>query len=115
LAGLCLLLASPAPALAQRGTGLYEPFPGERAGEYSLDFVRGLRGNRERLLALTGNDLDRGVTLAPSGGAPDTGAASDRGEPAVSFAPSMGWAPAVALVLLAVAMTGAGVSLARRS
>ena len=113
LAGLCLLAASPPPALAQRGTGLYEPFPGQRAGAYSLHFVRALGGNRERVLGLTEDDLDHGVVLDSSARAPDTGAASRRAQPAASLAPSMGWLPAVAVV--AVAMAAAGVAVSRRS
>jgi hypothetical protein len=90
------------PALAQGGTGLYEPFPAPRAEEHAIDFVHGLRGDRQRLLAVTSGDLDHGVVLA-SGANGATGPAGDRGESAAGFSPSLGWLPALALLVAAVA------------
>jgi hypothetical protein len=113
LAGLCLAWSSATPAFAQSGTGLYEPFPAPRFGERSLDFVQGLKGDHERLQALTGEDLDRGVVLASSGRSGRATLASQRGQPAAGFAPSMGWLPG--LGLLALVAAGAWVAVSRRT
>lgn len=85
---------------------MYEPFPAPRVEEHSVDFVRGLKADHERLQGLTGEDLDHGVLLASAGRGPRASLASERGEPASGFAPSMGWL-AGALVLVAVAGGGA--------
>ena len=113
LAGLCLAWSSATPAFAQSGTGLYEPFPAPRAEEHSVDFVRGLKGQRERLQGLTGADLRRGVVLASAGRHGGPALASARGEPASGFASSMGWVASVALVTILVA--GASVAVSRRT
>jgi hypothetical protein len=113
LAGLCLACTSATSAFAQGGTGLYEPFPAPRAEEHSLDFVHGLKGERERLQGLTGDDLKRGVALGAASGGKRAGLASQRGQPAVGFAPSMGWL--LGLTLLAVVGASAYVAVSRRT
>ena len=114
LAGLCLALSSATPAFAQGGTGLYEPFPAPRAEEHSVDFVRGLKGEHERLQGLTGEDLDRGVTLASAPSGPRSSLAGQRGEPAAGFAPSMGWLLGIVL-LAALALGGVSMAVSRRT
>jgi hypothetical protein len=113
LAGLCLACSSATPAFAQGGTGLYEPFPAPRAKEHSVDFVRGLKADHQRLQELTGDDLDRGVVLASAGAGPRASLATQRGEPAKGFAPSMGWLAGV--VVLAVVAGGGALAVSRRS
>jgi hypothetical protein len=107
----CAVLA--APANAETGNGLYEPFPSPTSEALAHDFVDALPGGIG-LVDLNGLDLRRGVLVGSgaraayaSGTAPVARASSGAG-----FAPSLGWP--LAVVLLAAVLGGAGFVAVRR-
>jgi hypothetical protein len=107
----CAVLA--APAHAETGNGLYEPFPSPSAEGAAQNFLSSLPHGLG-LLELNGFDLQRGVFVVAqtqrayqAGTAPVARASASSG-----FAPSFGWP--LAVVLLAVALGGAGLVAVRR-
>jgi hypothetical protein len=101
----CAALA--APAAAQPGK-LYEPFSKPADSEQIRDFVEKLPGGgRDLAGALSDEDLEQGRAVrrpaaAPLPPAPDRGSASARAGEDTGLAPSMGWALALALLVLTV-------------
>jgi hypothetical protein len=107
----CAVLA--APAHAETGNGLYEPFPSPTSGAVAQEFLGSLPHGLG-LLELNGFDIERGVLVGAQteraykvGTAPMARASASSG-----FAPSFGWP--LAVVLLAVALGGAGLVAVRR-
>jgi hypothetical protein len=108
----CAVLA--APAYAENGNGLYEPFPSPTSEGLAQDFVDALPGGIG-FVELNGLDLKRGVLVGTSartayvtGTAPVSRASSSSG-----FAPSIGWPLGIAL--LALVLGGAGFLAYRRT
>jgi hypothetical protein len=108
----CTVLA--APAYAQTGNGLYEPFPSPSSQALAQDFVDALPGGIG-FVDLNGLDLQRGVLVGRgarsayvTGTAPVARAGASSG-----FAPSIGWP--LAIVLLALVLGGAGFLAVRRT
>ena len=107
----CAVLA--APAHAETGNGLYEPFPSPSSEALAHQFVDSLPGG-VGFTDLNGLDLRRGVLVgktARSAYAAGT-APIERSASGAGFAPSLGWP--LALVLLVAVLGGAGVLAARR-
>jgi hypothetical protein len=107
----CAVLA--APAHAETGNGLYEPFPSPSAQGVTQDFI-GALPHGLGLLEVNGFDIDRGVLVGgqtqrayQAGTAPVVRASASSG-----FSPSFGWPLGIAL--LAVALGGAGLVAVRR-
>jgi hypothetical protein len=107
----CAVLA--APAHAQTGNGLYEPFPSPSAEGVTQGFISSLPHGLG-LLELNGFDIERGVLVGTQtqrayqvGTAPVARASAGSG-----FSPSFGWP--LGLALLAVALGGAGLVAVRR-
>lgn len=101
----CALLA--APAYAETGNGLYEPFPSPSSEGLAHDFVDALPGGIG-FLELNGLDLRRGVlvgnrakTAYSTGTAPIARASAGSG-----FAPSIGWPLGIGLLVVVLAGTG---------
>ncbi len=113
LASLAACVALAAPAYAETGNGLYEPFPSPTSEGLAQDFVAGLPGGIG-FTDVNGLDLQRGVLVgrgartAYATAAPVRRASGDAG-----FSPSLGWP--LALVLLAAVLAGAGLVAVRRS
>jgi hypothetical protein len=108
----CAVLA--APAHAETGNGLYEPFPSPSSESLAQDFVDALPGG-VGFVELNGLDLQRGVLVGggakaayASGTAPVERASSSSG-----FAPSIGWPLGIAL--MAVVLAGTGFVIVRRA
>jgi hypothetical protein len=113
LASLAACAALAAPAHANNGNGLYEPFPSPTSESLAQGFVDALPGG----LAFTapdGLDLGRGVLVGNGAKAAYAGstATPSRSASGAGFAPSFGWP--LGLVLLAAVVGGAGVLAARR-
>ena len=113
LASLAACAALAAPAHAETGNGLYEPFPSPSSESLSQAFVDSLPGGLG-FTSPTGLDLTRGVLVGRAaqdaytrGAAPAERSASGSG-----FAPSLGWP--LALVLLAAVLGGAWTLALRR-
>jgi hypothetical protein len=99
-------LALAAPATAQDGGGLYEPFPEPASTGQVRDFLGQLPGGQSLQGRVTNRELERGVF--PSGALPATNGAGDASRrAAVSPSPGFleGWLPALA-VLVVVAGLG---------
>jgi hypothetical protein len=122
-AGLLGVLAASAtfaaPAAAQDGAGLYEPFPEPAGPEVSRDFIRALPAPGRALAAeLTVDQLERGFRVRagdlPAGFALPAAAPASTGEradPAAGVGTTAGWIGVAAVV----ALVGVGaVRLARR-
>jgi hypothetical protein len=107
----CAVLA--APAHADNGNGLYEPFPSPTSESLAQDFVDALPGGLA-FTAPNGLDLGRGVLVGKGARAAyvTSTATPSRSTSGAGFAPSLGWP--LALVLLAAVLGGAGVLAARR-
>jgi hypothetical protein len=107
----CAILA--APAHANNGNGLYEPFPSPTSESLAQEFVDGLPGGLS-FTAPAGLDLRRGVLVGNAAKAAyvQSTATPSRSASGAGFAPSLGWP--LALVLLAAVVGGAGVLAARR-
>jgi hypothetical protein len=93
LAALLVCAIWPAPAIAEKGSGLYEPFSGRASDSQAKRFVK---------------QLPRGKATLP----PGPGAASDRGEPRGVPGSSIGLVLELALALLVL---GAPPMLVRRA
>jgi hypothetical protein len=111
-------MAVAAPAMAQTGNGLYEPFPAAASKARAKRFVGELPGVGGQVVSVSVSDrqLQRGMVVDPRAlGAPGavTGLAGERGRGAAGFTPSLGWAPA--LVLAAIALATPFALAARRS
>ena len=107
----CAVLA--APAHAETGNGLYEPFPSPTARGVAQGFIGSLPHGLG-LLELDDFDVERGVLVGrqtqqayQAGTAPIARASAGAG-----FSPSFGWPLGIAL--LAVALGGAGLVAVRR-
>jgi hypothetical protein len=107
--GVAVFAACAAPAAAQDGAGLYEPFPEPAAPSVSRDFVEKLQQPGPRLASsLTPAQLDRGARVSqadlPAGEAlPATAAAgpSGRAEPGAFLGSAAGWLGVAALLAAA--------------
>ena len=113
LASLAAYAALAAPAHAETGNGLYEPFPSPSQEGVTQEFLSSLPHGLG-LLELNGFNLERGVLVGAqtqrayqAGTAPVARASASSG-----FSPSFGWPLAIAL--LAVALGGAGLVAVRR-
>jgi hypothetical protein len=104
LAVLAVSAAPVAPAAAQDGAGLYEPFPEPAGPEVVRDFVGELPAPGPRLAAnLSSDDLERGVRVPsaafslPSA----SGDVAERADPGDGPGGALGWLGAAAVVALA--------------
>jgi hypothetical protein len=109
---LCVLAvgtAPVAPAAAQDGAGLYEPFPSPAGPEVARDFIGELPAPGRRLAAnLSTNELEHGVRVR-SGGVTlpaASGEVAQRADPGGGPGSALGWLGAAAVVALAA--VGAG-------
>jgi hypothetical protein len=118
VASLLVCMAIAAPAMAQTGNGLYEPFPAAASKARAKRFVSELPGvgGRAEPVSVSDRQLQRGVIVDPRAlrtPAPAAGLASSRARGATGFAPSFGWP--LALVLAALALATPFALAARRS
>jgi hypothetical protein len=104
LAVLAFSAAPAAPAAAQDGAGLYEPFPEPAGPEVVRDFVGELPAPGPRLAtSLSSDELERGVRVPsaafslPSA----SGDVAERADPGSGLGDAAGWLAAAALVALA--------------
>jgi hypothetical protein len=102
-----------APARAQTGNGLYEPFPTPTSDTVARAFVDRLGGGG--VAGVTTDDLRRGLLVERGSlSALPAGPASARGGQAgSSFSPSLGWP--LGLALLALAAGAARMAAVRRA
>lgn len=114
---LCVLAvgtAPVAPAAAQDGAGLYEPFPSPAGPEVARDFIGELPAPGRRLAAnLSTDELERGLRVR-SGGVTlpaASGEVAERADPGGGLGSAAGWLGVAAVAALAA--VGAG-RLARR-
>jgi hypothetical protein len=100
----CAVLA--APAYAETGNGLYEPFPSPSSEGLAHDFVDALPGGIG-FLDLNGLDLQRGVLVGKGAGSSYTTGTAPivRANAGSGFAPSFGWPLGIGLVVVALAGT----------
>jgi hypothetical protein len=106
LASLLVCIGLAAPAMAQTGIGLYEPFPAAASKARAKRFVSELPGVGGGTLAVTNRQLERGVVVDPQAlSTPPAGGslASDRARGGTGFSPSLSWPLGVALAMLALA------------
>jgi hypothetical protein len=113
LASLVACAVIAAPAHAETGNGLYEPFPSPSSNSLAQRFVDSLPGG----LGFTsprGLDLGRGVLVGRAAQAAYTrgGQVTERSASGSGFTGTLGWP--LALVLLAAALGGAWALAARR-
>jgi hypothetical protein len=103
-----------APARAQTGNGLYEPFPTPSSDAVARAFVD--RIGSAGLAGVTTDDLVRGLLVerhAPSSAVPAAVPSARGGRAGSGFSPSLGWP--LALALLALAAGAARTAAARRA
>ena len=113
LASLVACVALAAPAYAETGNGLYEPFPSPTSETLAQEFVAGLPGG-VTFTDLGGLDLQRGVLVGRAARAAYASATPvQRASGDARFTPSLGWP--LALALLIAALAGAGFVAVRRS
>jgi hypothetical protein len=107
LAGLAACAVLAAPARAETGNGLYEPFPSPTSEGLAQDFVNALPGGIG-FLELNGLDLRRGVLVgAKARSAYSTHTATAvRSSSGAGFAPSLGWPLAIVLLAAVLGVTG---------
>lgn len=117
LLALALGAVVPGPAVAQEGSGLYEPSPRKAAGNRADRFVKELLSAEagQRVAGVPRRELRTGRFLS-GWSAPDGGEslASGRAERGGDWLPSRPWTVAVALVLACAAVLAAGGRLALR-
>lgn len=112
LTALLACAALAAPASAQTGNGLYEPFPGPASKLRAKRFIEGLPGDgtqARRPLTLSDEELERGVFVS-AGAVRDSAAGSTAGPAGgpssratgSAVGPSFGWPLGILLVLAAV-------------
>lgn len=102
----------PTPAVAQEGSGLYEPSPRKAAGNRADRFVTEMLSAEagERVPGLPRPELEEGRLLGDwAASAEAATAATDRAAEGGGWLPSPAWSLAVAL-----ALAGAGLAAARR-
>jgi hypothetical protein len=104
---LCVLAvgtAPVAPAAAQDGAGLYEPFPSPAGPEVARDFIGELPAPGRRLEAnLSTGELERGVRVR-SGGVTlpaASGEVAQRADPGGGLGSAAGWLGVAFIVALA--------------
>jgi hypothetical protein len=114
LASLAACAALAAPAHAETGNGLYEPFPSPSHETLAHDFVDALPGGVAFTDLRTG-ELRRGVLVGPSAAAAYRAGSApvERARSGVGFAPSFGWP--LAIVLLAGVFGGAALLRSRQA
>jgi hypothetical protein len=104
---LCVLAACAlpaAPAAAQDGAGLYEPFPEPAGPDVVRDFVGDLPAPGPRLATnLSSEELERGVRVPSAGLSLPAASAdvADRADPGDGLGGAAGWLGAAAAVALA--------------
>jgi hypothetical protein len=104
---LCVLAvgtAPVAPAAAQDGAGLYEPFPSPAGPEVARDFIGELPAPGRRLAAnLSTDELERGVRVRSAGVTlPEaSGEVVQRADPDGGLGSAAGWLGAASIVALA--------------
>jgi hypothetical protein len=108
LASFLLCLAVAAPAMAETGNGLYEPFPAAASKARAKRFLSQLPGlgGQVEPLSVTDRELQRGVIVdrtALGASVPADGLASARARGSAGFGPSFGWPLAIVLFGLALA------------